>query len=161
MHRISGPTATQTGPFSIGIQLTESTIGFAAEDLTVVNGEVTAMRQTNSRHFVADITPTRSGRLTVDIAAGAFKDGVGWDNTAANQWSVNIDLSPPTPDAPTVTQSTTSPTTTLDVAWTAPDIAEGSLPITDYDVEYRKPDEEDWDGSRLQGARRPVPRSPA
>ena len=57
---------------------------------------------------------------------------------------MNIDLSPPTPDAPTVTQSTASPTTTLDVAWTAPDIAEDSLPITDYDVQYRKSDEEDW-----------------
>ena len=151
VHRISGPTATQTEPFSIHIQLTEDAVGFAAGDLTVVNGEVAEFRQLGAWDYEADITPTRSGRLTVDIAAGAFQDLVGWDNTAARQWSVNIDLSPPTPDAPTVTQSTTSPTTSLDVAWTAPDVAEGSLPITDYDVEYRKKDDEAWTDHAFTG----------
>ena len=151
VHRITGPTATQTEPFSIHIQLTEDAVGFAAGDLTVVNGEVAEFRQLGAWDYEADITPTRSGRLTVDIAAGAFQDLVGWDNTAARQWSVNIDLSPPTPDAPTVTQSTTSPTTSLDVAWTAPDVAEGSLPITDYDVEYRKKDDEAWTDHAFTG----------
>ena len=97
VHQISGPKATQIGPFSIGIQMTEPTVGFSAEDLTVVKGKVTAMRQTNSRHFVADITPTHSGRLTVDIATGVFQDLVRWDNIAAQQYSVNVDLSKPTP----------------------------------------------------------------
>ncbi|MYD94712.1 MAG: hypothetical protein F4Y02_13705 [Chloroflexi bacterium] len=143
VHRISGPRETQTGPFSIGIQLTEPTRGFDAGDLTVVNGNVTGLRQTNSRHFMADITPTRSGRLTVDIAASEFRDGVGWGNRAARQWSVDVDLSPPAPDQPVVEQSASQPTTALDVTWTAPDTGTG-LPIIDYDVWYRKPGEANW-----------------
>ena len=143
VHRINGPRETQTGPFGIGIQLTESTFGFSAGDLTVVNGIVTAFRQTNSRHFVADITPTRSGRLTVDIAASEFTDGVGWGNRKARQWSVNVDLSPPAPDQPVVEQAASNPMTSLDVTWTAPDTGTG-LPIIDYDVWYRQPGEANW-----------------
>ena len=74
VHRISGPSETQTGPFSIRISLTEDAVGFAAEDLTVVNGEVADFRQLGAWDYEADITPTSSGRLTVDIAAGMFKD---------------------------------------------------------------------------------------
>ena len=118
-------------------------VNFAADDLDVVNGEVTALRQVSAWAYEADITPTRSGRLTVDINAGAFKDYAGWKNRAARQWSVNVDLSPPAPDQPSVSQSASSPTTALDVTWTAPDTGTG-LPIIDYDVWYRKPGEANW-----------------
>ncbi len=143
VHRITGPTTTQRGPFGIHIQLTEDVKDFAAEDLTVVNGRVTELRQVSAWSYAADISPTRSGRLTVDIAAGAFQDYAGWDNRAARQWSVNVDLSPPVPDQPLVAQSAFQPMTVLDVAWTAPDVGAG-LPITDYDVEYRKQGDENW-----------------
>ena len=151
VHRITGPTATQRGPFSIHIQLTEDVVNIAADDLAVVNGRVTGFRRVYGIRnpdvagwfYEADITPTRSGRLTVDIAAGAFQDYAGWDNRAARQWSVNVDLSPPAPDQPLVTQSAFQPTTTLEVTWTAPDTGDG-LPIIDYDVEYRKQGEENW-----------------
>ncbi|MDE2869004.1 MAG: fibronectin type III domain-containing protein, partial [Chloroflexota bacterium] len=151
VHRIIGPSATQRGPFSIHVQLTEDVVGIEAEDLAVVNGEVTGFRRVYGIvrpnvagwFYEADITPTRSGRLTVDIAASEFRDGVGWGNRAARQWSVNVDLSPPAPDQPSVTQSASAPTTSLDVAWTAPDTGTG-LPIIDYDVWYRKPGEANW-----------------
>ena len=143
VHRITGPTTTQRGPFGIYIQLTEDVRNITAEDLDVVNGEVTAFRQVSAWGYEADINPTRSGRLTVDIASGAFKDHAGWTNRAARQWSVNVDLSPPAPDQPVVEQSASEPTTTLDVSWTAPDTGTG-LPIIDYDVWYRKPGEANW-----------------
>ena len=143
VHRITGPTATQRGPLSIHILVTENIVGFAADDLTVVNGRVTDFRQVGQWRYEADITPTRSGRLTVDIAASEFRDGVGWGNRAARQWSVNVDLSPPAPDQPLVEQSASEPTTSLDVSWTAPDTGTG-LPIIDYDVWYRKPGEANW-----------------
>ena len=143
VHRIDGPRETQRGPFRIGIQLTEPTVGFSAEDLTVVRGEVTALRQTSSRYFEADINPTRSGRLTVDIAAGMFQDTVGWDNTVARQYSVNIDFSPDAPDAPSVTPSTDDPQHTLDIAWIAPGTPD-AFPITDYDVQYRQAGASEW-----------------
>ena len=66
-------------------------MGIDAEDLAVVNGEVTALRRVygivrpdvDGWFYKADIIPTRSGRLTVDIAASEFRDGVGWGNRAA------------------------------------------------------------------------------
>ena len=151
VHRIIGPTATQRGPFSIYVQLTEDVVGIEAEDLDVVNGEVTALRRVygivrpdvDGWFYEADITPTRSGRLTVDIGANQFRDGVGWGNRAARQWSVNIDLLPPAPDQPVVEQSVSEPTTSLDVTWTAPDTGT-ALPIIDYDVWYRQPGEANW-----------------
>ena len=151
VHRIIGPSATQRGPFSVHVQLTEDVVGIEAEDLAVVNGEVTGLRRVYGIvrpnvagwFYEADITPTRSGRLTVDIAASEFRDGVGWGNRAARQWSVNVDLSPPAPNQPSVTQSASAPTTSLDVTWTAPDTGTG-LPIIDYDVWYRKPGEANW-----------------
>ena len=143
VHRITGPTTTQSGPFGIHIQLTEDVVNFAANDLRVVNGEVTALRQVSAWGYEADINPTRSGRLTVDIDSGAFKDHAGWKNRAARQWSVNIDLSPPAPDQPLVEQTVSEPTTALDVTWTAPDTGTG-LPIIDYDVWYRKQGEANW-----------------
>ena len=122
VHRITGPTETQTGPpFTIGIQLTEDVVKFTADDLIVVNGKATALRQVSAWAYEADITPTRSGRLTVDINAGVFEDYAGWNNRAARQWSVNVDLSPPAPDQPLVEQSASDPMTALDVTWTAPD----------------------------------------
>ena len=151
MHRILGPSATQRGPFKIHVQLTEDVVNIGPEDLTVVNGTVTALRRVYGIvrpdvagwFYEADISPTRSGRLTVDIAAGRFQDWFGWGNQAARQWSINIDLSPPAPDQPSVTQSASEPTTSLEVAWTAPDTGTG-LPIIDYDVWYRKPGEANW-----------------
>ena len=144
VHRIAGPTETQTGPpFTIGIQLTEDVVKFTADDLIVVNGKATALRQVSAWAYEADITPTRSGRLTVDINAGVFEDYAGWNNRAARQWSVNVDLSPPAPDQPLVEQSASDPRTALDVTWTAPDTGTG-LPVIDYDVWYRKQGEANW-----------------
>ena len=143
VHRIVGPTETQRGPFSIDIQLTEDAVNFSAEDLTVVNGDVAALTHIRQWKYRADIAPTRSGRLTVDIAAGVFQDTVGWDNTAARQYSVNIDLSPDAPDAPSVAQSADDPMGALDIAWTEPDTPD-AFPITDYDVRYRQAGGSAW-----------------
>ena len=59
-------------------------------------------------------------------------------------------VSPPrTPEAPSVTKSTTDPTDTLDVGWTKPDTS-GNRPVTDYGVQYRaevaegETEENDW-----------------
>ena len=58
--------------------------------------------------------------------------------------TINVtDVTAPRPDAPTVTRSTTNPTTVLDVAWTAP-ADNGGGAITDYDVQYREKDDEAW-----------------
>ena len=57
---------------------------------------------------------------------------------------------PPTPEAPSVTESATDPTDTLDVEWTAPSTS-GSLPITDYDVRYRVDGADGWKEHSFSG----------
>ena len=56
---------------------------------------------------------------------------------------------PARPDAPTVTQSSATPSTALNVSWTAPDNANPA--ITDYDVWYRKQGAEDWTEHSFDG----------
>ncbi len=68
--------------------------------------------------------------------------------------SLTIELAnasaPDKPDAPTATRSPTAPTTTLDVAWTAP--ADNGSPITDYDVQYRVSGTQDsWSAHAFTG----------
>ena len=70
----------------------------------------------------------------------------GTDNSAPLMITVNVtDLNEP-PGAPTGLSASTnhdSPTTALDVSWTAPDTS-GIPPITGYDVQYRAVDSGTW-----------------
>ena len=59
-------------------------------------------------------------------------------------------LPPLAPDRPAVTQSSSAPTTALDVDWSAPD-TRGGPPITDYDVEYRQQSSGSWANHNFTG----------
>ncbi len=103
---ISGPTASQSGPFDVTITFSESVTGFEQADVTADNGTVTALSGSGSS-YTATIAPTASGTATVDVAAGVAVDGVGNGNTAASRFSVQVSISRPTisylgPDSNTV-----------------------------------------------------------
>ncbi len=59
-------------------------------------------------------------------------------------------LPPRAPDRPAVTQSSSAPTTSLEVDWSAPD-TRGGPAITDYDVEYRKQASGTWTNHNFTG----------
>ncbi len=112
---ITGPTTTQTGPFNVGLGVTEGhLVGFDAEDITVTNGTVTSFEADTDwgNNYTVQITPTASGNVTVQVGAATFKDLAGHDNRASRQFSVLADL-----DAPTV--SITGPTGNQDSAFDA------------------------------------------
>ena len=102
--------------------------------------------------FVIDAS---TGQITVKAGATldrenkrAYTGKVAWTvqgETAIADLTIRVTNLPPPgrPDAPIVTRSATDPTTILDVTWTAPDTPD-SLPITDYDVQYRESGEESW-----------------
>ena len=103
---ITGPTAPQNGPFDVRLSATEGNlVGFTAEDITVVNGSVTSFKADSEygQNYTAQITPTASGNVSVQVGAATFKDAAGHDNRASRRFSVLADL-----DAPTV--SITGPT---------------------------------------------------
>ena len=82
-------TATEpvTGPFSIDITFSAAVTGFTVHDLNIRNG--TASRFTGGGSaYAATITPTMTGTVTVDIAAGAAQDANNAPSQAAARLSV-------------------------------------------------------------------------
>ena len=88
---ITGPTAVQTGAFTVTITFSEAVSGFEQADVTVGNGRVTAWAETNGNATVT-ITPSASGTVTVDVAANVASNAAGNGNTAATQYSVQAVL---------------------------------------------------------------------
>ena len=106
----TAPTVTTTseasepvsGPFSITVTFSEPVTGFELADLVVGNGSASEL-QGSEATYTATVTPTASGAVTVDIAAGAAEDGAGNPSAAADQFSITADLTPEDTTAPTVT----------------------------------------------------------
>lgn len=86
----SASSGTTSGsPINITITFNEIVSGFEQTDIVVGNGAITAFNTSNNTLFTAQITPTTSGAVTVDIAAEVAIDIAGNSNTAATQWSIN------------------------------------------------------------------------
>ena len=92
---ISGPTGKQAGPFDATITFSKSVTGFEQSDVTVGNGAVTAFSGSGAS-YTATVTPSASGTVTVDVAAGVAVGSNRYGNTAATRLSVETDLDPPT-----------------------------------------------------------------
>lgn len=79
-------TALATIP--ITITFSEEVTGFAVGDITVGNGAAGDFATADNIVFTANITPTATGTVTVDIAAGVCQDLAGNDNEATTQFSI-------------------------------------------------------------------------
>ena len=90
---LSGPSATQTGVFDVTIDFSEPVTGFDESEVTVTNG--TATLSGSGTSYTAQITPSSSGTVTVEVAAGVATDAVGNDNSAAAAYTVEADLVAP------------------------------------------------------------------
>ena len=97
---ISVPSEVQNGAFDVHIGFTETVSEFDREDLLLggtASADITAWNGTNNTVFTAEITPTTSGELTLDIDADVAIDEHSNGNTAAATQTVTVDV-----DAPTV-----------------------------------------------------------
>ena len=114
----------------------------------------------------ADLFDIDSGTGQITVAAGTVLDHETKPRyTLAVRASVGLDLlispvtidvtdvdePPAKPGAPTVERSSTAPTTTLDVSWTAPDNT--GPPITGYTVRYREQGVAGWTEQAVAGAK--------
>ena len=91
---ITGPaTEPAIGPFSITVIFSEPVTGFELEDVVVGNGVASELEGDGAR-YTATVTPTAPGPVTVDIAAGAAEDSAGNPSTAADQFSITVELTP-------------------------------------------------------------------
>ncbi len=84
------------GTYTSAITLSELPSGnlFEQSDLTVSNGTATLTGSGTS--FTATIMPVADGIVSLDVAAAAFTDAAGNDNTAATQVSTTFDGTSPT-----------------------------------------------------------------
>jgi|GEM_PF-3129998 len=86
---------TNVSPIPVTVTFSEAVTGFAAEDIVVGNGTAGAFAGSGAT-YTFNVTPTATGPVTVDIAAGAAQDAAGNGNSAAVQFSRNYDNSAPT-----------------------------------------------------------------
>ena len=124
---ISVPSDVQHGAFGVTITFTEAVSGFEQADLVLTNNttnaSITLWSTTDDITYNAEISPTTSGEVTLNIAAGVATDaefadaevhpvfspppptdaGAGNPNTAATPQTVSVDM-----DAPSVTISVPS-----------------------------------------------------
>ncbi|MEE2565079.1 Ig-like domain-containing protein [Hyphobacterium marinum] len=89
-----------SGAFTLTATFTESVTGFEVSDFTVGNGAASNFNAASGTVYTATITPAADGQVTVDVAAGAAADAAGNGNTAATQFTITNDATPP---APTIT----------------------------------------------------------
>ncbi len=70
-------------PFDVTIEFSEDVLNFVAGDVSVTKGSVTGFTVVDGNTFIATITPTGAGEVTIEVAAAVAKDAAGNDNTAA------------------------------------------------------------------------------
>jgi len=90
--------------FDVSVQFTEAVTGFDQSDITVSNGTVTNLTGMDAS-YIASITATNDGAVTVEVPAGVATDVVSENNTASNQVSITVDINAPTVSITSLTGS--------------------------------------------------------
>ena len=81
---ISGVPANSGVPFTAAFTFSQGVTGFAATDITLGNGVASSfMGSAGDTAYTAVISPSATGTVTLDVAAGVAMDLAGNDNTAA------------------------------------------------------------------------------
>ena len=109
---ITVPSEAQRGTFAALITFTEAVSGFEQTDLSLAPNTagatiITWVADGNQARYAAVITPTTSGEVTFNVAAGVATDAANNPNTAATSQTVTVDV-----DKPSVTIGVPSGTQT-------------------------------------------------
>lgn len=102
--------------FDLNLQFSETVSGFEASDLVVVGGSVQSVN-TGTNTATATILTTQAGTLTVNMAADQVQDAAGNGNTAASQFSLEIDGTAPVVSDVDRTSPSASPAQADAVTW--------------------------------------------
>ena len=124
--------------------------------ITATTGQITVGTGTSLNYESG--TTTYSVTVTVTAAvSGGGANAQSLSPNAPGAYTIPVTITvtdadepPPAPDAPSVTQNSTTPKTELDVSWTAPDVT-GKPAISDYDVQYKKTSDSTWTSHSFTG----------
>ncbi|WP_188720495.1 Ig-like domain-containing protein [Actibacterium pelagium] len=86
---------TNTSPIPVTVTFSEEVENFIQTDMVVNGGSVSNFSTSDNTVWTFDLTPSGDGTVTVDIAANVAADLAGNNNTAASQFSVEYDATPP------------------------------------------------------------------
>ncbi|KYG74989.1 gliding motility-associated-like protein [Roseivirga ehrenbergii] len=94
---ITSPAANPiNGAFTTTFTFREAVTGFTIGDITLNNASASNFTAISATVYIALITPTTDGAVTVDVAANVAQDAATNGNTAAAQFSLTADLTSPT-----------------------------------------------------------------
>ncbi|MEO0369839.1 MAG: Ig-like domain-containing protein, partial [Pseudomonadota bacterium] len=91
----SAASGTVGGPFTITVTFSEPVTGFAEEDIVTTGATVSGLTTSDNQTFTATLTPTGTGAITADVAAGVAQDAAGFGNPSATQFSIGADITAP------------------------------------------------------------------
>ena len=76
----------KTNPIPVTITFNADVTGFTVADLVVTNGSLANFATINASTYTVDIVPTSTGKVTLDILAGAAADANSRESVAPNQF---------------------------------------------------------------------------
>ena len=93
---IEGPTEPvgMTG-FEVTITFSEPVTGFELKDIRVTNGTASNFTKVSPQEYTAEITPSASGAVKMEVAEDVARDGGGNGNRAAEPLVIEADLKRP------------------------------------------------------------------
>ena len=87
---------TNDGAIIVTFTISEATSNFEVGDIIASGGTISDFVANSSTVYIARFTPSSVGETTIDVAAGAFTDVGGYNNTAAAQFNWTYQNTPPT-----------------------------------------------------------------
>ncbi|QOC23235.1 hypothetical protein IC757_03525 [Wenzhouxiangella sp. AB-CW3] len=132
-------SATNADDFEVTFTFDEPVFGFELSDIVVGNAQLSSFSGNDGdTEYSVTVSPEEEGPVTIDVPEGVAQDEAGNDNAAADQFSIDYDVT-----APTVTLSADVETTNLE---SIPIEIQFSEPVTgfgagDIDVENGSVDE--------------------
>ena len=90
----SEATGPVSGAFEVTITFSEEVTGFEQSEITVTNGTVSGFTGSGTS-YTAEVTPSASGAVTVEVGADVAEDGSGKGNRAAPPFVIEVDLERP------------------------------------------------------------------
>jgi hypothetical protein len=135
---VADGATTNDATLTVTFTASKSTTNFAASDITVSGGAISSFAATSSTVYTATFTPSANGATTIDVAASAFTDAAGNNNTAATQFNWTYDTIAPTgvitatnSSGTTIASGSTSNDTQITLLVTGNEVATG-LDIEDF-----------------------------
>ena len=124
-------------PFSVTVTFSEPVTGFDSDDVDVTGGVLQTLTPTSTGATLTLIS-YQDGTLTVDIPADSAVDAAGNGNSAASQFSLEIDGTPPTVTSVARTAPVSTPAQADTVSWTVT-FSEPVINVTANDFQITGP----------------------